>query len=921
MKHHIMLKELMEKQNNYWAERLLSQLQFADAWLKDDEAAQKLLIKEIETAWEKTHSQGVLTKNDCLEAEQRLGVLSAKVRELTVFFAAHAHIDMNWQWGYHETAAVTVDTFRTMLDLMREYPEFKFSQSQASVYKIVEELEPEMLDEIRQRVHEGRWEVTASTWVETDKNMPDGESLVRHIQYTRDYLSRLLDIDPASLDLDFEPDTFGHNENVPEILSRAGIKYYYHCRGYDKEYIYNWEAPSGARVLVYREPYWYNADIKSNAIDYLPEFCRKNGLKTALKVYGVGDHGGGPTRRDVEKIIDMSTWPLMPTIRFGTFHDFFRSLEAERYPVVKQELNFIFTGCYTTQTRIKMANRIAQTRMNETEALTALRQNLDGVQPDHKLLRSAWEKILFNHFHDILPGSCVIESREHALGRFQEAMAAINTQGSVAMRSMAAKMNTLGLISVPDRDSRAEGAGVGFGTGPECGYHFPQTERGSGRERLIHVFNPTQYARREVTECTIWDYQGDLARLIVTDTAGAPVRFEVKAVEKLYWNHSALRLLIEADVESYGYRTYIVRERDSFDFDLDRLKLTLDRFSDDDIVLENEKVRAVFKRETMLITELTDKKHEKVLIDKPSGGFVMATEDPVNGMTAWRVGPFAKIVLLNEQYPVRVEKVEKNELRQSVRYSIEFEGNLLEVELSLDENSTMLDYKTKLRWVSVGTKEKGIPHLRFDLPLSNAPARYLYDEACGVIERPAIEHDVPANSFAAAVCGEQALVLACDCKYGFRGDRRGLGLTLVRSSYDPDPLPENCDHRIRIGVGVCDANAYECVRTAAEFCQPMPFISGTAHAGTLPCDGSGLKVDGCARVSVWKAAEDGCGSILRLYSLSDRTESVKVRVPAGVQAVLPVDLSEKQIGEPLYPTDGQISLQIAKGELLSYRLQ
>lgn len=100
-----------------------------------------------------------------------------------------------------------------------------------------------------------------STWVETDKNMPNGESLTRYILYTKAYLSKLLGICPNSLKLDFEPDTFGHNRNVPEILNRGGVKYYYHCRGYDEQHIYKWGAPTGSTILVYREPQWDNSEI------------------------------------------------------------------------------------------------------------------------------------------------------------------------------------------------------------------------------------------------------------------------------------------------------------------------------------------------------------------------------------------------------------------------------------------------------------------------------------------------------------------------------------------------------------------------------------------------------------------------------------------------------------------------------------
>jgi alpha-mannosidase len=154
---------------------------------------------------------------------------------------------MNYQWGYQETVSITTETFRTMLDLMKEYPDFTYSQSQASVYEIVEKYDPAQLTEIKQRVKEGRWELAATSWVECDKNMPNGESLCRHISYTKKYLSELFDIDPDTLCLDYEPDTFGHAATVPEILQDGGVDYYYHCRGCNPRGPYRWQSPSGRK--------------------------------------------------------------------------------------------------------------------------------------------------------------------------------------------------------------------------------------------------------------------------------------------------------------------------------------------------------------------------------------------------------------------------------------------------------------------------------------------------------------------------------------------------------------------------------------------------------------------------------------------------------------------------------------------------
>lgn len=271
-----------------------------------------LLLETLETLAGQLRDKGALTFGDVEAAEAALSPMAGEAKEYDITCAAHAHIDMNWMWGYQETASVVVDTFRTMLTLMEEYPEFTFSQSQASVYEIVEKYYPEMLEAIRARVREGRWEVTASSWVENDKNMSGSEAMIRHLLCTKTYLSGLLGIPESSLDLDFEPDTFGYSANLPEVLASGGVRYYYHCRGNDSEFIYRWRAPSGAEVLVYREPDWYLGQIEYGFAAFLPELCRKTGVPKLLKVYGVGDHGGGPTRRDLKKLLDMAAWPPVP---------------------------------------------------------------------------------------------------------------------------------------------------------------------------------------------------------------------------------------------------------------------------------------------------------------------------------------------------------------------------------------------------------------------------------------------------------------------------------------------------------------------------------------------------------------------------------------------------------------------------------
>ncbi|MDR1440685.1 MAG: alpha-mannosidase, partial [Clostridiales bacterium] len=511
---------------SYWASRIASQIGYA---LKLSAASGGRHDGAIERAIRplagSLEENGAITAAAARQAERALSVLSPAAKELKIICAAHAHIDMNWQWGYQETAALTIETFRTVLDLMREYPAMTFSQSQASVYEIVEKHDREMLGEIRALVREGRWEVTASTWVEADKNMPNGESMARHILYAKSYLSRLLGISPDALQLDFEPDTFGHSMLVPEILSKGGVKYYYHCRGHDKEWLYKWQAPSGASVLACREPMWYGGPASYDMLLDAPQWCARYGVDAMLKVYGVGDHGGGPTRRDIEIIADMMEWPVMPTIKFGTFHEFFGLIErhAAKLPVVTGELNFIQTGCYTSQGRIKMANRIAEDRLYAAEAVCAAASAL-SQKSYAESFRKAWENTLFSQFHDILPGSCINETREYAMGRFQDTLAAANINIASAMRGIAAQIDTSAVELEFDRLATSEGAGAGLWMSQASGcwvlpgspgYRFPQTERGNGKARIYHIFNPTAFDREGPAEIAVWDWPYDLGRISV----------------------------------------------------------------------------------------------------------------------------------------------------------------------------------------------------------------------------------------------------------------------------------------------------------------------------------------------------------------------------------------------------------------------
>ncbi len=891
------------------AERIVSQITYLDAISKlKGGIYNEKLEKAFDFLIEAIKKDGAITAKTVTDAENMLLDLAPVAKSYKQLFLSHAHIDMNWMWGYNETVAVTIDTFRTILNLMEEYPEFTYGQSQASTYEIIEKFAPEMLDEIKKYIKEGRWEVNACEWVEPDKNMPDGESLTRQILQTKKYLSELLDIPYDYMCVDFVPDTFGHNINVPEILSNAGVKYMYHCRGYEDHHIYRYQSPSGKNVLVYREYCWYNDKIQPANFEVIPQFCEDNGVDTFMTIYGVGDHGGGPSRRDIERIMEYKSWPLTPDIQFGTLRQFFNYLEncGKEFPVVDKELNFILMGCYTTQSRIKMANRIGEARINEVEELSAAASVFADTKREPQRLDRAWRNILFNHFHDIIPGSGTIETREYAMGLFQDALAYVNSYANSSMRAIAEKIDTSSIPFAEDIHT-SEGAGVGFYQDQIGNFRFPAVERGAGPVRALHIFNTTEYERDEFTEVTMWDYKYSTKNLAVHDADGNALEFCVKEEGKAYWDHEFTKLLVRAKVKPFGYTTIIVSQNaenriPNYAFfspkEYGDLQPRIDNYiNDEPCVLENEYIKAVFDKESFCIISLIDKESGKELINEPAGYFKYIEENPLYGMTAWRVGPYMKTVNLNKEYPVRMDREEETAAYSKLSYSIEFNRSNLQVAVILKKNSRVLEFETKIDWQELPVRDKMVPQLSFVVPVSyETDGKAVYDIQYGEIEREPMAMDVPALSFLNMRSKNgNSIGIVTDTKYGYRYWNNCGSVDLVRNAYDPDPYSDSGIHDIRIGVMVADSKDMK--KLSSSFNHPLCFTPATKHEGTLPLSDTLLDVQGDVRVSCVKNSEDETGAAVRVYDVSGKEQNVTLEFAKKVTKAFITDSNEKVISE------------------------
>lgn len=869
-------QQAMALQEGYWATRAVTQLRYLEELLKSGQYSDTRTAEQATDAlYGSFLENGTLGKKQVLVWEQEyLEQVRQTAKSLRVDCVGHAHIDMNWLWAYDETVVLTIDTFRTMLRLMDEYPDFVYLQSQASVYRIVEQYAPEMLPAIREKIKKGQWEVVAATWVEADKNMASGESMTRHLLYTRQYLKDLLGLTDDDFRVDFEPDTFGHSHQVPAVLASGGVKYYYHCRGNTEQTLYRWQAPSGECITVLRDPTWYNDSIGYDAFLYIPQFCTGHGLKRMAHVFGVGDHGGGATRRDLERIHDMASWPCMPEIGFGKLRDFFDYASGLDMPVITGEQNFIFDGCYTTESRIKRGNRQCESALYNAEYFNAMSSLRGTYAYDSKAFAQAWEKVLFNQFHDILPGSGIAPTREHAMGTYQEALACAGVRTGGGARGLSMAIDTTPVLKAePARpDSASEGAGVGFGTA--TGRYTSSAGVTGGEKRLFHVFNSTQVDWDGLVELTVWDWHFTPDRAMVCDEEGRalPV-FVVDGAPQTFWAHQFFRLLVKCPVPAFGYRTLLVKENDTpvaVPFHTDpRLDAPTDA-----IVLENDCIRVELDRQSLRICSLRDAVTGKEYL-KPgtTGGFDYVQEDDFCGMIAWRVGRHISRRPAITQ--TRITEQCCHPLRSSVSYTAMVENSRIHVSLWLDKGSRMLHTVVRCQWLEVGRPGEPVPQLSFSLPLAQTCEEFLCDTPFMSAARRVHAYDVPALTYACA----SGILLTTDCKYGFRCTGDALSVTLIRSAYEPDDLPEIGDHDILIGVGIPENS-----RPATLLAESLRFrftpmaVAAMPHKGSLSPSGKLFEVTGNVQVSSVKCAEDGSGDILvRLVNLEDKPETATIR--------------------------------------------
>ncbi|MCK5738572.1 alpha-mannosidase, partial [bacterium] len=612
----------------------------------------------------------------------------------------HAHIDMNWLWVWDETLEVLKRDFASMMALMEEFPQYKYSHSQAATYRAIETNAPELFSKLKKFVQNKQWEITASMWVEGDENLASGEALVRQFLLGKRYIMKKFDVEPTVC---WQPDLFGHIWTMPQILKKCGCDYYFFMRcAKPNTTAFWWQGPDGSKVLAYNTPN-YNGTINQNITQLPANLYQSENISEYLHAYGVGDHGGGPNRTDVSKALELQDVPNSASIKFNTVTGFFEDLQKKstNLPVVHDELQFIFEGCYTTRADIKQRNRQSENILPELELFASMAQPFEFPYPNH-VLQKGWERTCFNQFHDILPGSGIHAAYQESLPLADGVIAAAESSLQRALNTLAAKIKS---------------------------DQFP------GKSPLT-IFNSTNWVRSDIAKFDVSLTENQWIEIYDADNTIIPCQIVNRNAD------TATVLFIAQNIPAAGYKTYFWLKTEN------QPKFETDLTPKGNWTFENHYFQIQLDPATGAMTRIMDKINSTEYIEpgQPANIFQLNYEKP-NDMSAWIIGDIERIVDLLD--PDKVEVLESGPVRMMIQITHRHDHSEFKQRIVLYSQLPRIDFPCQVEWFEKGSPEKGGVMLKVVFPLNLSPdnLKATFDIPFGFIEREANGHEVPAQKW------------------------------------------------------------------------------------------------------------------------------------------------------------------------------
>jgi alpha-mannosidase len=831
------------------------------------------------------------------QAQSQLMELRPELQKANIHLSGQSHIDAAWLWPWTETVEVVRQTFATALQLMGEYPNYTYSQSAAQYYEWIQQKYPVEFQRIQQAVKEGRWEIVGGMWVEPDFNMPDGESQVRQILVAKRYFEKNFGVDVR---IGWNPDSFGFDWQLPQIYKRSGIDYFMTTKlnGNDTNKLplklFWWQSPDGSRVLtIFPNGLGGTIEPVGMASEFAQTAKLNPGTSEILHIYGIGDHGGGPTRA----MLDTGDSWLEPnkayaSANFGVTQSYLSTVESKLdtahspvwsyktlaagdttipkpppgeigIPTWNDELYFEYhRGTYTTQADQKNNMRTSEEEMLNAEKWSSLAW-LSGTPYPGDELNEAWKKVLFNQFHDLAAGSGIGPIYRDAEKDYQLVKLASGAASNTALHAIASYVDTAGTAG----------------------------------ETPIVVFNPLAWTRTDLAEFDV-QLPAAASNIEIVSKAGKVVNSQATVQDAATHTYHVTALV--PDVPSLGYEIVYARPATAKPPVADGVKV-----SDGGMTLENQYLRVKVDAKTGCITSLVNKATNfDAIASGGCGNQLQAFHDHPRSSDAWNID--ADYV----QYPddlgpaTSVQPIESGPFRAAIRVTHATEKSKFSQEIILYAGVDHVEIANDIDW-----HEQHVL-LKAAFPLAASSPEATYEIPYGTIERPTTRNnsveqakfEVSAIRWADLGDGKNGFSLINENKYGYDDKGNVLRLTLLRAPTDPDPNADQGEHRFSYALypHAGDWKQALTMRQGFDYNYRLEAMQIPSHSGALPASYSFVKTEpDNVVVTAMKKTEDGDGLVVRFFEWSGKESNVTLTLPPGIVSATLSNLMEKPLGGDL----------------------
>ena len=791
------------------------------------------------------------------------------------YLIGNAHLDPVWQWRVPEGLALIKSTYRSALDRMKEYPNYKFTSACAGYYKWIKESEPEMFSEIVERIKEGRWGVVGGMWVQPDCNIPSGEAFCRHMLYSQKFFKENFGF---TVKTGYNVDSFGHNGMLPQLFKKSGIDNYVYMRpnrseekpNLPEENLHIWESPDGSRINAFRILDGYGDDLKERRVSRY-----ESQSQPQMLFYGIGNHGGGPSKEHLKQAEELIAGGRA---QYAVPDEYFNDADCDM-PVVAEDLQHHAAGCYSANSVIKSANRRAECELVRAEKLDVLANILTGSAIHNKSIENAWERVMFNQFHDILAGCSIKEAYEdakNAMGYAKETALEIGTYASqrISWRIKTTDFLDNGVSEMRDRLWYRDGEGC-----------------------PMVVFNPHSFpVKAAVSFGMQW-----ISRVV--DKDGKDLPYQLVRASYTDGRH-VNKCLFNVDVPAYGYNVYYLYKSDDYpevNFESD-LKITAD-------TIENSAAKIKINPETGAVESFSFKDSDFAAGDL---GEVIVCDDEKNDTWGHKVTDYNNKV--GSFGGGTLEIVESGPVRATLKSTVKYNNSVLIRYYSLYSGSEKLHVRCILDF----DEPYKLAKICFKANVSDP--KVTYSMPYGFIEKAADGQEEPCHAWA-DIHDENGfgLGLINDCKYSFCAVENDLRMTAARSCAFLDHFgQEHRDSEMQfLDKGEQEFN-YILVphfekQNAALFREgellntPLQLTQETHHDGTLEPVYSGISVDkDNIVVTSVKAAEDGNGLILRIIEADGRETAAEIDFKA-LGKKFTAEFKPQEIKTVRISADGEVS--------------